>query len=1254
MKLLDRTHGLTSMHLTQLLQNLTACLSVGQFDRAESIVRKIASSGRDPTAVLEANNVYLRGLLKGLSNGADGVTVQRIQKWLEIDMRQLDLSPNATTFALVCRALFLHDDLQFKERMFRRYLYMAEGMGMLDATLSSGEYTPYEWNELCRVRSDIFDELPGIERSVPNYDGSTPNSEVSTSGTLQSSSGIIPTLQRGLGLQTLTRGLQSLLREDGQYENVDEATLEKWQMQLESDMIDAELERWQMEHTKMLKMGINPALSRSSMRGTLWHWKTELEEKINSHITNLRNDQDPKAWLKGHGQYFEQIPTDKLAAITIMTTFTVLHRVGVDRGAPAGLVISNIGSCLEIETLGRRRQQRKEASFRFTVAKDRKKEIAKKAKPQKTLENTETGGGSVENRGYLDDVQADWTHSARVSVSAFLLSKFIEVARYPEESSRGRKRKEDIDVVPAFTHEIVWFQGKKRGMIKVSNIFKDKLIEQPTMYQNNATMLPMISKPEPWTEFRGAYLRAPASVMRVRDNYGLQDVYIHAAIENGDIDQVLAALNVLSQTPWRINKPLLDVMIAVWNTGEPLTNFPPANPIMEYPPEPEDEAAKRRWRYQVWELNNLKSGYQSNRCFINLQLEIAAAFSGYDIYCPHNLDWRGRAYPVPGILNHMGADNARALFMFSKGKELGEEGLDWLKIHLANTFGFDKASFEERRQFPIDHLDDIRDSVEHPLDGRKWWMTAEDPWQCLATCMEYIAAIDSPDPTKYISHLPVHQDGTCNGLQHYAALGGDVYGAAQVNLVPADRPADIYSEVAKLVRIEIEKDAEQGNPKAKALRGLISRKVVKQPVMTNVYGVTFTGAMEQVKKRLDEIISISSDAEFSNRSLAAYIVHNIFKVFGDMFAGATRIQHWLAECASTISTSVSPEQIERAKAALNDATKKKSTKKRGSNSIALQSAVVWTTPLKLPVVQPYRDSKTRSIKTILQYVHMRAPMNSVTVVKRKQMQGFPPNFIHSLDATHMMLSALKCNEVGLSFAAVHDCFWTHACDVPKMNAILRDAFVHMHSEDIITRLAEEFKERYKNFLCVRTVYSKSPLGKKIRALRAEIRKRNSRDSIVRLSRLPSLNELVDEYERLRLLQSDDPKEREKGENMITPGSLFATLDSSSPDLLHPSEVVEDDASTDMTFDEQIAAVDASIEESEALTLEADASTDNQTGTPTTNRSTVELSTNGPKPPSPKKKKPYTIKFWAATSFPAVPPRGDFDVTMLKQSEYFFS
>ena len=96
--------------------------------------------------------------------------------------------------------------------------------------------------------------------------------------------------------------------------------------------------------------------------------------------------------------------------------------------------------------------------------------------------------------------------------------------------------------------------------------------------------------------------------------------------------------------------------------------------------------------------------------------------------------------------------------------------------------------------------------------------------------MELRAALESPDPLAYVSSLPVHQDGTCNGLQHYAALGGDAKGAQQVNLAAADKPADVYTYVADMVKEQLQKDIAAGNEIAIMLDGKITRKVVKQTV----------------------------------------------------------------------------------------------------------------------------------------------------------------------------------------------------------------------------------------------------------------------------------------------------------------------------------------------------------------------------------------------------------------------------------------
>lgn len=256
---------------------------------------------------------------------------------------------------------------------------------------------------------------------------------------------------------------------------------------------------------------------------------------------------------------------------------------------------------------------------------------------------------------------------------------------------------------------------------------------------------------------------------------------------------------------------------------------------------------------------------------------------------PHNLDFRGRAYPIPPHLSHIGDDLSRGLLKYAEAKPLGERGLRWLKIHLANLVGYDKASFDERVDFVHEHMEDIYDSAEKPLDGRRWWQNADDPWQCLACCMELRAALESSDPLAFASSLPVHQDGTCNGLQHYAALGGDDRGAQQVNLSVTDRPSDVYTHVANMVEKVIAEDAKKDNMYAKILSGKISRKVVKQTVfhiivhgstafltccqvMTTVYGVTFIGAREQIEKQLRDRSDIPAEHAWLGASYLAKAV----------------------------------------------------------------------------------------------------------------------------------------------------------------------------------------------------------------------------------------------------------------------------------------------------------------------------------------------------------------------------------------------
>lgn len=365
------------------------------------------------------------------------------------------------------------------------------------------------------------------------------------------------------------------------------------------------------------------------------------------------------------------------------------------------------------------------------------------------------------------------------------------------------------------------------------------------------------------------------------------------------------------------------------------------------------------------------------------------------------MDFRGRAYPIPPHLNHLGSDLARCLLIFHQAKPLGVDGFSWLKLHCINLTGLKKRdSVRERLLYAEEVMEDILDSADNPLTGRMWWTKSDEPWQTLSACQEIAKVYRCENPETYMSSFPIHQDGSCNGLQHYAALGRDTAGAYSVNLTPSDVPQDVYSAVAALVEDMRQKEAQVGNKIAQVLEGFIRRKVIKQTVMTTVYGVTRYGARLQIAKQLKDIDDFPQDYVWQ---ASTYLTVKTFESLREMFTSTKEIQDWFTECARHISTT------------------------KGDN-------VEWYTPLGLPVVQPYsRYEKKGQINKTL------GGRTSMDIYEKpnimKQKNAFPPNFIHSLDSSHMMLTSLHCERAGLTFISVHDCFWTHACTVPDMNKV---------------------------------------------------------------------------------------------------------------------------------------------------------------------------------------------------------------------------
>jgi DNA-directed RNA polymerase len=60
----------------------------------------------------------------------------------------------------------------------------------------------------------------------------------------------------------------------------------------------------------------------------------------------------------------------------------------------------------------------------------------------------------------------------------------------------------------------------------------------------------------------------------------------------------------------------------------------------------------------------------------------------------------------------------------------------------------------------------------------------------------------------------------------------------------------------------------------------------------------------------------------------------------------------------------------------------------------------------------------------------------------------------------MLMTALDCTARGLTFAAVHDSYWTHACDVDVMNDALREQFIKLYEMPLLEQLRDSFCLRF--------------------------------------------------------------------------------------------------------------------------------------------------------------------------------------------------
>jgi DNA-directed RNA polymerase len=368
--------------------------------------------------------------------------------------------------------------------------------------------------------------------------------------------------------------------------------------------------------------------------------------------------------------------------------------------------------------------------------------------------------------------------------------------------------------------------------------------------------------------------------------------------------------------------------------------------------------------------------------------------------------YRGRFYMRGGLITPQGADFCKASFQYKKPEKLGKHGMSHLARHYANVAGIDKESIDTKEIWAYQQGCDLAIKVVtqgyFPKEADKPYQTlvAANEWYQL---MQHIAK--GKKPRKFKSKIVCHIDGSCNGLQHGAALLHCRQTANFVNCTratTADKPQDAYFSASEKA---IETLTEQGEHDLAAMLKRYGRKALKQAVIITVYGSTKQVAA--VKKELTP-----TEQKTTNCTRERQVAFS---------QGVTTGTEYVAEPIITLNAI-----LQSSVAGLMNAGPK---------------AVFWKTSDGFPVMQAKRSGINMG-HGLFTYV-------KTDIDPDGQVRAITANFIHSIDGDHLraVVSAAP-----FDMTTVHDSFGCHAGHMQSLNTITRDQFVYIHKYDYIASL----------------------------------------------------------------------------------------------------------------------------------------------------------------------------------------------------------
>lgn len=506
-----------------------------------------------------------------------------------------------------------------------------------------------------------------------------------------------------------------------------------------------------------------------------------------------------------------------------------------------------------------------------------------------------------------------------------------------------------------------------------------------------------------------------------------------------NMPMVFEVANYLQSIPMELHQPTLARIKRSWQLGGGDMGIPKRSP----PPKPvcplpeswskadgteEELAVFGEWKRKAAAWYDLKREWSARVREIGGFIKTAQRPSGA-VWLPVFADTRGRWY-YRGSPNPQGSDLAKAALHFHEKKPLGKRGLYWLKVAVANSFGFDKERFDKRAEWTDLHWESILRALPAPEDHADVF-GHDAPWVMYSAAYELAAALQSDGPESYCTGVPVHMDATCSGLQHLSAILLDPVGGQYVNLFDENfvgPKQDIYSKVGTETIKAVELDLTSECPLTASYAALwlslgIPRDMAKTPVMTYVYGATLRGTSEFVQNKAEDLFGAFPE-DVSGYKASMYLAKKLFQGIEATVPAAAELMRWLRAVAQ-----------------------------RQPNGQRMEC----TTITGFPVQHDYQgfDETRVELRSCGARSALVREFNDTTLPLAMQ-NAIAPNFVHALDASHLTLVALVMKAEGLSMLAIHDSFGTHPSDVDRMHEIIREQFLFMYKDrDVLSNFLWE-------------------------------------------------------------------------------------------------------------------------------------------------------------------------------------------------------